>query len=471
MSPCFYVVRRHTMVLLTTSILALSCFDTGKAMEGAVSKRLQWNKETLSGAYAAAGHTNSAWDEAARRALDEFATLRATQPPDMEPLRKVVVRHCQEAMRAKCTDPMIGYLHVRFDVGYSNVTAAEYAEALGRAADALRTSKYPPIRKLYASVRASEQFQSMGTNMAMQMYHHRRGALRFVTNVVADPNVPVEEIDEVFHQVKGLLSRNNQQYEAFYKSVEGPLFRNWGNDYRPWLFKGRHYRGYAWEARGGGYADKVTETGWELFRERLAIAAEALEKAWKLNSTDARVPTEMIEVIVGQQKSRDTMELWFNRAMKLNTNNYDACRFKQRYLMPIWYGSEEEMLKFGRACVNSTEWGGHVPLNLVDAHDWIAKRPEHRNSKQYWKNPEVWADVKRAYEKFFKLNPDHTGWRHNYARHAYWCEQWNDFNRQLPLLGPINYEFFGSKAEFEKMVTEAKRRSSRGEAEDVKKPE
>lgn len=438
--------------------------------DSAISKRLLWNKQTLSGAYLTAGHTNRAWDEPAKGALDELATLRATQPPDMEPLRKSIVRKTQQAIRANCTDPMVDYLYVRFDMGYSNMTGAEYGEALGRSANALVASKYPPIRKLYASIRASEQFQSLGTNMATLMHHHRRAALRYVTNVITDPNVPIEEIDEVCHQMMGLLGRNKQQFDAFYKAIEKPLFANWGDDYRTWLIKGKYYREYGWDARGGGYADKVTEEGWRLFGERIAIAAESLEKAWKMNSTDPRIPTEMVEVIVGQGKSRPTMELWFGRAMKLNTNNHEACYNKQRYLMPVWHGSEEEMLAFGRECVKSTEWGGHVPLNLVNAHDWIAKRPEHKSSKQYWKNAEVWADMKMAYEKFFKLNPDHIGWRHNYARHAWWAEQWDDLNKQIALFGPINYDFFGGKAEFNKMVAQAKERSGPATSDRAPKP-
>ena len=50
------------------------------------------------------------------------------------------------------------------------------------------------------------------------------------------------------------------------------------------------------------------------------------------------------------------------------------------------------------------------------------------------------------------LNPEEIGWRHNYALYAYRAEQWDDLNRQLPLLGEINYEFFGGKAQYENMV-------------------
>ena len=62
------------------------------------------------------------------------------------------------------------------------------------------------------------------------------------------------------------------------------------------------------------------------------------------------------------------MELWFDRAMELDPNDYDACYYKLYYLEPKWYGSVKDMLDFGRECVDSKVWGGRVPLVLTDAH-------------------------------------------------------------------------------------------------------
>jgi hypothetical protein len=42
------------------------------------------------------------------------------------------------------------------------------------------------------------------------------------------------------------------------------------------------YMGYAWRARGGGYASSVTDRGWELFGERVAMASNVLADAAKL---------------------------------------------------------------------------------------------------------------------------------------------------------------------------------------------
>jgi len=78
-----------------------------------------------------------------------------------------------------------------------------------------------------------------------------------------------------------------------------------------------------------------------------------------------------------------------------------------------------------------------------------------------WKRPEVWTDIKAAFEKFFKLNPTETSWRHNYALYAYRAEQWNDLSRELTLFGgSTNYDYFGGKDEFDKMVSLAQAHTS-----------
>src|SRR6185436_15731964 len=91
--------------------------------------------------------------------------------------------------------------------------------------------------------------------------------------------------------------------------------------------------------RGSGYADTVSEDGWKQFSAHLAQAAESFEKAWKLSPDDPEIAVSMIQVELGEGKDRARMELWFDRAMTLDRNNYDACDQKRNYLEPKWHGS------------------------------------------------------------------------------------------------------------------------------------
>jgi len=267
-----------------------------------------------------------------------------------------------------------------------------------------------------------------------------------------DKNTPVKEVHEACEQLMRAVESNNKQMEDFYLAIEKPLFANWPNEATSLLIKGRFNIKYAWQARGTDWADKVSDEGWKLLKERLSVAEEALDQAWKLNPKDEQIALQMMALELGQGKGRQRMELWFDRAMKLNTNSYAACNSKCYYLEPKWYGSPQEMLKFGRECLESKIWGGRVPLILVEVHYSLAQYLKGDERKKYWKRPDVWKDIKASYDLFLERHPAAEDYRNYYARYAYWGEQWDEMLKQLKLLKPDEYDLFGGKTEYEKLV-------------------
>ena len=267
----------------------------------------------------------------------------------------------------------------------------------------------------------------------------------------------MEEAYQASETLFQALQRNTHELTNAYNTIETTLFQNKSKAAAAYLIKANFYLIYAWRGRGNGNADQVTEEGWRLFRERLAESEKALNKAWALNPDDAQISVLMMSVAEGQQKPRPEMELWFQRAMKLEPDNYEACRGKLHYLLPEWYGSRDDMVAFGRECVASTNWGGHVPLTLVDAHsDFARTLPDVEARNAYWRLPDVWPDIKAGYEKFSKINPDATQFRYPYALYAFRCGQWQDFNEQIKIIrqndGDVKYGYFGGKNTFDKMV-------------------
>jgi len=227
------------------------------------------------------------------------------------------------------------------------------------------------------------------------------------------------------------------------------------------LLKGEAYIAQAWLQRGGGYANNVSADGWKGYADDLAVARTALTQAWKLDPYDPQIAVQMMSVVLGQSSGRPEMERWFERAMKLDPNNYDACDAKLKFIQPAWYGSPQDMLAFGHECVQSDLWGGNVPLILMDAHREIFDYFTPDDKKMtYWSQPEVWTDIKSAFDKFFELNPDRVGWYHNYTWYAYQAGDWDTFNALLPKLGPVNYSYFGGQERFEKMVAMARQQAS-----------
>ncbi len=417
---------------------------------------LAWRRQTLIDAYDRIGRRDAKWDDAVRKALEAFARL------DLDSYLKeelsVLTAQCDAAIAAGCDDPLILYLRARHPPRGQRITPAERVEAYRQAADAMDQSKYSIYWKFYAAFRAASELKARdGTNASPDAVRWWRIATNDLVLVFNDDSVPKFEIYLACNDL--LMRASGGDDEAAYRCMEQPLFRRWPNDSLPWLIKGRAYADMAWNARGGGYADTVTDEGWELFEKNLGVAEDALERAWNLNTNDSRIPLAMMTVELGQGKGRDRMELWFQRAMAIDPNNYAACESKRYYLEPKWHGSAAQMLAFGRECVQSKQWGGRTPLILAAAHEALTAYLEEPARTNYWKKPEVWPDVRSAFEKYLADHKDDTIERQRYALFAFRCEQWDVFKRQLPLLGEVDYSIFGGRRAFNQMVREANQHS------------
>ena len=424
-------------------------------------QRLAWNLQTLVDPYERAGFTNANWDVSAKLALTEFVRARAKVMDTNEPWEEIISTNAAAAVRSGCNDPMVSYLFIKFAMNQTTNSKEAFVKAFTAMAEAMNSSSYPPIRKFYAAERTMDQiYYTFPTNSSHQSVIAKIGSMLTdsLNATLADKTMPAREAYEVADTALSLADNKSSLYLQLYHCIEKPLIENWPDDYTTWLLKGSAQIRFAWIARGGGYADKVTPEGWKLFKEHLADAKTALEKAWQLNSNDELIPIQMIRVVEGQQKSRDEMELWFGRAMTINPNSYQACEQKLHYLYPQWYGSREEMVTFGRQCVASTNWGGNVPLILADAHReyWLYLNDSEEKTN-YWKQPELWPDIKASFTRFFELNPNAVRCYYNYTWYAYQAGQWDALNELIPKLSqPIDYTYFGGKDEFDKMVQLAK---------------
>jgi hypothetical protein len=428
--------------------------------------RLAWNLGTLVDPYKNAGYTSPRWDDPAIRALTEFARVRAEALNTNEPWGQIISTNVAAAIQAGCNDPMVRYLLVRFSLNSTN-SRETFLDQYCAVAQDIQNTSYPPIRKFYAAQRAVDQlFYTYGyhtNNFELHAMFPKMMAL-IGPNVVAalnDKSMPAEEAFEIcdaaLTSMKGEGIADYGAYSQAYSCVEGPIFQNWPNAYTSFLLKGEAYVQLAWGARGPGYSDTVTPEGWKLFNERITVAENALTNAWQANPNDSRIADQMLEVELGQGEGRDRMELWFGRAMALNPCDYYACARKLLYLQPKWYGSVDDMLQFGRECATNTQWAGDISMIMLDAHYFIScMYTNQEDQDNYWKRPEVWPDLQTAYGRYFQVNPNDTGRYGQYALYAYKCGQWKEFLDLIKNFGPASYDYFGSRAEFDKMVATAK---------------
>jgi hypothetical protein len=112
---------------------------------------------------------------------------------------------------------------------------------------------------------------------------------------------------------------------------------------------------YAWQARGGGYADTVSGESWKLFAERLQQARKLLDSDPALKTWPGYYQT-MMTVALGQGWPRPEYDRLFAAAVKL-APEYETFYFrKANFLLSKWYGtSEDEWHRFALASSKSLE--------------------------------------------------------------------------------------------------------------------
>ena len=112
------------------------------------------------------------------------------------------------------------------------------------------------------------------------------------------------------------------------------------------------YSGYAWKARGGGYANTVTDKGWELFRERYAMASATLAEAARLKEKCPYWYEEMQTVALAQGWDKSQTRELMEQAISFEPDYYHFYREHANSLQTKWNGDEGELESFAEEVSN-----------------------------------------------------------------------------------------------------------------------
>jgi hypothetical protein len=161
---------------------------------------------------------------------------------------------------------------------------------------------------------------------------------------------------------------------------------------------GLAWTGFAWKARGTGYANTVTKEGWQLFRERLAKGRSELEGA----SQEERSPTwysAMQVVALGEGWERDAYDRLFDEAVACEPRYQNFYIRKSYYLLPRWNGSEGESEAFAAKAADGLggEAGDEIfALVMMDLGNYQGVKE--------WRQSHVgdWPRIKRGFSAMRK---------------------------------------------------------------------
>jgi hypothetical protein len=108
----------------------------------------------------------------------------------------------------------------------------------------------------------------------------------------------------------------------------------------------RAYIRYAYDARGGGYADTVSESGWKLFGERIANAMRTLQVAAALPAKCPEWYVDMLLIAQNESWKREDARALFEEADKFEPGYYYYARHYAGYLLPQWHGEKGDTEQF-----------------------------------------------------------------------------------------------------------------------------
>lgn len=383
-----------------------------------------FQRAEFAAAYRDGAGTDPRWDADALAALAKAHELRgndaAARGPVLAAFGQVVQRGCRSPLVLTAYRFVLG---PDFDLAAGNLDGRDFGEAWR---DAVLAKGHPAVR-VYLCARTARAGQPFLAGC-------ERALATAWADLVADPAAPPGYADEVALDLldasrdprgAGVFAFNS--YDEAYRKTADPT--RFGHR----LLQGNREYDRAWALRGSGGRGNLTPEQAKSFADHLALAATELEAAWKLDPGDARAPCLMVAVQTGLGNDPAAMEAWFRRAVAADPDLLATYRNKLLFVGPIWYGSPEAAVEFGRECARTENWRAGVPFILVDAHEQLARDLEDR--KAYFAKPEVWQDVRAAYEGHLVNFPADAVRRSEFARYSTLAEQWREANEQFEVLG------------------------------------
>ena len=348
-----------------------------------LKSRLEFNKQTLAGAYKAVGRHDPKWDDTAVQFLDAMAvyfTYGSAEPiyQTVElPKDEELVRLSKTLADARCADTLVRYCQGVLALDHGDRVAAQ-SYLLG-ISWGLKGDRYPPIRVAMGAVRALEVTPPSRKDP---------GTEKMAWDAALESADDAQGLD-LRHKMVFIWSVLNRLTPA--KKLEfcdalakRPTASPWILNY---LYGHTHVK-LAWEARGTGWASTVTDDGWRALHEHMQKARDYLAKAHALHPEFPEPATEMIAVAMGDggRLQVDGRE-WFEKSVRAQLDYYPAYEAYQLSLWPRWGGSRRAMFDVGVECLQTGRYDTYVPFQLFRAVEGIIRDAD--NDFAILRDPEV----------------------------------------------------------------------------------
>lgn len=292
-------------------------------------------------------------------------------------------------------------------------SAAEVSDATDANAEAVAASRKGPAENIDAAEKAAaEKLEPVKCPVQDEIYRFRVEVRQALNNRRFDE---LETLAKEIRQKKEVFGNGSWKIVQFYAALDlsddepedmwklhEEIRRAW-QIAKPESITARvaladFYVGYAWNARGSGFADTVTARGWELFRERLAFARDVLRQAKALPESDPIWAMVALVVARGQDWKSEDVETLADEAAAAEPTFWGYHTERATSLLPRWGGAPGDWERYAEKVAARPEGLGdefyaRIVMALQGYHDNI-----FRESKASW--PKTRDGLKKLRQKY-----------------------------------------------------------------------
>ena len=348
-----------------------------------------------------------------------------------------------QAQAAGCDDPLVAYVRYRFSG--DDAPLHELKDAFTR----LDASAYPAHWKGWAALALEQGLRPCclssenDPGKAFRATHVAR-ARAHLPEIVADRTMPTRRVIQYANRLLQAYMWLDEEYEAHYQDVRAAIVAARGEQdpSLPLLEAWFHVR-LANAARGSKWAGETSRAQFEAHAREMRIADDLAART--LTSADPADSAQLMSAVAWGLGERAALEEWFTIGTRLEPGNYTwYIDDKVSWLQERWFGSDEELLAFGRQMLAQGHWEARVSMVLLDAHHRVQIGPPKKVG--YHARPDVCRDYAAVYDGLLARYPEAWGDRNRYLQRLVECQDWEGASRQLAALGPSHVRSGSSSA-------------------------
>ncbi len=339
------------------------------------------------------------WNDDALKCIHAMATheIRAREYPSTESIPEANAAG-KRAIKAGCDDPILLYCYAEsmpLDQSAEEVTILRQALATMRERQYPREIEYrTAVKLLYSLWRAHHSDDTLRP----ELLEASSEVPTLFAKTVAESDLNPLQLELLIMPTIGMLGAGQPLHGSIWHFHDA-VMQQPGID--PWvvdIISGTCHLEEAWRQRGGGYAHTVTEEGFHGFDEHCKAAAVCFATAWSRRPDNPIAARSMIRVMLsGQSVANESMRFWLIQAVKArfdDTRSYQAMLWSLR---PRWFGSHDDMLSFGKECLDTKRFDTLVPYEFANAAVDVASELPEEERASFFASPKIATSLDALY--------------------------------------------------------------------------